>query len=280
MADTKIEWTDKVWNPVVGCTKVSQGCKNCYAERIYERFHHGSKFTDVHCYPFRLVEPRHWKKPARIFVNSMSDLFHKDVPDEFIYHVFKAMSETPWHTFQILTKRPERMYRLANKIRGMLPDRLNHVWLGVSVEDQKTADERLPWLFSTRATVRFVSCEPLLGPVDLSTWLFCCPRCGQRPMTGDISKWRFNGDLWEHHHDYPVGHIQVERDLLPLEWVIAGCESGPHARTADPNWFHSLRYQCRAAGVPFFLKQMTVDGKLVKMPELDGKIWKEFPKQN
>ncbi len=287
---TNIERTDETWNPVTGCTKVSQGCKNCYAERlapkvfagqtvpivIHEPAHNEQRgtrqriFTDVLTHPDRLDAPLHWKKPRRIFVNSMSDLFHEQVPDEFINFVFGVMAVAKQHTFQILTKRPERMlsymsgfrsrgfgvdhdtyaYRLAcmatNDSHGYCPalhkwsgpmERewpLHNVWLGVSVEDQATADERIMLLQQTPAAIRFLSCEPLLGPIDL------------RPHFG-------------HRHDEhcPVPCDQVAGDAFGkgIHWVIAGGESGPKARPSHPDWFRSLRDQCAAAGVPFFFKQ-------------------------
>ena len=233
---TKIEWTQETWNPVTGCTKVSQGCKHCYAERLFPRVYAktGRTFTDVRCHPERLDAPLHWKKPRRIFVNSMSDLFHEDVPLEFVDDVFRIMALADWHTFQVLTKRPERMraYLVSQPSQRVHTTDTEHiiytvpsrnVWLGVSVEDQASADERIPLLLQTPAAVRFLSCEPLLGPIDLSAHLGIAPN----------------------HDDL--------RGLL--NWVIAGGESGPKARPSHPDWFRSLRDQCAAAGVPFFFKQ-------------------------
>lgn len=176
---TKIQWTDETWNPVTGCTKVSQGCKHCYAERVFPRAYAktGRCFTDVRTHPERLDQPLRWKKPRRVFVNSMSDLFHEDVPDEFIDKVWEIMANAPDHTFQILTKRPARMLAWTGGVDAgkwpmwLLPWPLPNVWLGVSVEDQATADERIPPLLRTAAAVRFISLEPCLGPVDLSKWL-------------------------------------------------------------------------------------------------------------
>lgn len=232
MGKTAIEWATDVWNPVTGCTKVSQGCKNCYAKALHDMRHTayqaGKTLPAQYAVPFETVQlhydrlslPRHWKRPRRIFVNSMSDLFHEDVPDEFIWHVFKAMSQAPQHIFMVLTKRAGRMPDVVNKIRSMLPDRLEHVWLGVSVEDQAAADERIPFLLQTRAAVRFLSCEPLLGPVNLRAFM--------RPSPG-----------WT-------------RDI---DWVIVGGESGPGARPMHPDWARSLRDQCQAAGTALFFKQ-------------------------
>jgi len=262
MADTKIEWTNGVWNPVTGCSKVSQGCKNCYAEGIAKRFFatgyppndDGSlrTFTDVRCHEDRLDIPLRWKKTRRIFVNSMSDLFHPDVPFGFISKVFAVMGLCSQHTFQVLTKRPERMLEyvlqakhrspgfteasvcMAHKVQGLTADQiaslqftagntwpLPNVWLGVSVEDQKTADERIPLLLQTPAAVRWVSAEPLLGPIE------------------------FRGS-WLNPTAQPAN---------PLGWVVVGGESGPGARPMHPDWARSLRDQCQAANVPFFFKQ-------------------------
>lgn len=235
MADkTGIEWTEATWNPVTGCTKVSAGCKHCYAERDWARLQHlpayaGRAFTDVATHADRLDQPLRWQRPRRIFVNSMSDLFHADIHDDFIGMVFRTMARAPQHTFQVLTKRPERMQFLMThpRMRGFVDDvapwPLPNVWLGVSVEDQEAADERIPLLLQTPAAVRWVSAEPLLGPVDLSSHLMClCGMCG--------------GDA-------------------PLRWVVVGGESGPKARPMHPQWARDLRDQCAAASVPFLFKQ-------------------------
>ena len=257
MQKSNIEWCDSVWNPVTGCSKVSAGCKNCYAETYAKRFWGERKFTDVRRYESKLDEPLRWKRPKRIFVNSMSDLFHEDVPSKFIADVFNTMAcatrecrhnnikyctEECWtgrpHTFLILTKRPERMLRFINEdiheIIGNWPGDyaintamdagawpLPNVWLGVSVEDQKTADERIPLLLQTPAAVRFLSAEPLLSEIDLNI-----------NSTPASVRW-ING----------------------LDWVICGGESGKSARPMHPGWIRSLRDQCKQANVPFFFKQ-------------------------
>lgn len=252
---TRIEWTDATWNPVTGCTKVSEGCDHCYAETIAHRFAGTAAYPngfDVTLRPERLDQPLRWRRPRRIFVNSMSDLFHKDVPDEYIARVFAVMALAPQHTFQVLTKRPGRMRSLFTSVDfwrtvgyicddagnpDVAPDRLHpapNVWLGVSVENQKWADVRIPELLATPAAVRFLSCEPLLGPVDLAPWLWE----GVKQPT-----------------DYGTG---VEYDVAPsyaLDWVIVGGESGAGARPMHPAWARSLRDQCTAAGVPFLFKQ-------------------------
>jgi protein gp37 len=156
---SRIEWTDATWNPVTGCTAVSAGCANCYARRIAQRFH-GPRGFDVTLHPNKLDLPRHWRKPRRVFVNSMGDLFHKDVPTAFILDVFRVMNECPQHTFQVLTKRPERMAELAPRL-AWTPN----IWAGVTVENQEAVG-RVSLLRSVPATVRFLSCEPLIGPID------------------------------------------------------------------------------------------------------------------
>ena len=259
-----IEWTrnpdgskGKAWNPVTGCTKVSQGCKHCYAEGIANRrLPHGGftdrPFTEVRCHPERLDIPLRWRKPQRVFVNSMSDLFHEDVPDSFIDQVFAVMALCPQHTFQVLTKRPERMREYASKLRerslevaqravwlgiwddpeaaaadtvsaldaGFAPN----VWLGVSVEDQATADERIPLLLETPAAVRWVSAEPLLEEVTIFS------------LDGPV--------------DVPDGAGS------PLHWVVVGGESGPGARPFGLPWATHLVDQCRAVGAACFVKQL------------------------
>ncbi|HSH41626.1 MAG TPA: phage Gp37/Gp68 family protein [Arenicellales bacterium] len=309
-----IEWTEATWNPVTGCTKVSQGCKHCYAERDWKRLaanptaraYFGRKFTDVQCHPERLDQPLRWRNPRRIFVNSMSDLFHEDVPKNFIDRVFAVMALSPQHTFQVLTKRPERMreylghggtcipigVRQAAEIMGLhdpgpMPIALPNVWLGVSVEDQTSADERIPPLLETPAAVRFLSCEPLLGPINL------CELPGASGIGRGLDA---------------LSNAGVDPGaLIPhaVDWVIAGGESGPRARPMHPDWVRSLRDQCQAAGVPFFFKQwgewapdcihdgpacaetprpspgkpgcMFRCGKKRAGRQLDGRIWDEAP---
>ena len=263
MGKTKIEWTATVnpdgtvtqgrtWNPTRGCALVSEGCRHCYAMKFAHRFSgagrpyeglteigpDGPRWTGkVVTLPDRLDEPRSWRKPSRIFVNSMSDLFHEDVPEEFIGHVFTTMFRCRQHTFQILTKRPAEMLDLIGNAEtrwgpfaeGHWP--LPNVWLGVSVEDQKTADERIPLLLQTPAAVRFVSYEPAIGPVEFD--------CGP----GKAGPHRYFSAEIDHPED------------ARIDWVICGGESGPGARPMHPDWARSARDQCVAAGVPFFFKQ-------------------------
>jgi protein gp37 len=272
MKSTNIEWTDATWNPIRGCSKVSDGCRNCYAEKVayrfsgagqpYEglmqiaKFDHSQpgmpirterrlpiwngniRFVEEH-----LLDPLRWKKPRRIFVNSMSDLFHENVTDEMLDRIFAVMALCPQHTFQVLTKRPERMYAYLEMIeeeRDMqcwanaalefdlgpfVADAirewewpLRNVWLGVSVENQPTADVRIPLLMKTPAAVRFISAEPLLGLIDFES----------------------------------VPCVNAET----LDWIIVGGESGPCARPFNIEWARSVVEQCAAARVACFVKQL------------------------
>jgi protein gp37 len=252
---TTIEWTRSddgtpgaTWNPVTGCTKVSPGCDHCYAETLAERFrgtpgHYYENGFDVQLRPDKLEEPLRWKKPRRVFVNSMSDLFHKDIPDEYIAQVFAVMAVASQHTFQVLTKRHARMRSLlssdtfidevfaASVEFGGESDwatsdwPLPNVWLGVSAENQQWADARIPVLLDTPAAVRFVSAEPLLGPINLDPW---------RNPDGTGSRGPADSRL---------------------DWVIAGGESGRGARPMHPDWARNIRDQCQRAGVAFLFKQ-------------------------
>ncbi len=210
-----IEWTDATWNPVTGCTKITRGCDNCYAERFAERF----RGTPGHPYedgfkltlrPERLAQPLAWKRPRRVFVNSMSDLFHKEIPTDFIDRVFDTMEAADRHVFQVLTKRSAlmRAYLRRRYGKGAAPA---HIWCGVSVEDRRAA-ARVRHLRTAPAAVRFLSIEPLLGPV------------------GDI-------------------------DLGGISWVIVGGESGPGARPMKERWVLDIRDACERERVDFFFKQ-------------------------
>jgi len=240
MGNTKIEWADAVWNPITGCTPVSEGCKNCYAKRMASRLR--GRFGYPEDDPFRpgtvhvdvLWEPEQWKKPRRVFVGSMGDLFHEAVPYSAIGPVLDRASRWTQHTFLLLTKRPDRMAAAISHLYGDNGPTRN-VWLGVSVENQARADERIPVLLQIPAAKRFVSLEPLLGPVDLSRWL--SPR--QRPIADG-----YGGDC-------APGWIT---DFTALDWVIVGGETGPGARPMHPDWVRSVRDQCVEAGVPFWFK--------------------------
>ncbi len=302
MGMTSIEWTDRTWNPVTGCSHVSAGCRNCYAEKIAERFRGTKAFPDgfdVTLHPDRLRDPLKWRKPGRIFVNSMSDLFHESVPFDFIDQVFLTMATALDHTFQVLTKRAARMveYFETSKHRTASHDwsritPLPNVHLGVSVENQMAAYARIPLLLQIPAAVRFLSCEPLIGRVDLceylGMWWNQSMKCFE--STGPM----FNRGGIEGLSRPGIG------------WVIAGGESGPGARPMFPDWGRSLRDQCQAAGVPFFFKQwgewapynggrdswkelsklenpkcmdtpLRRDGKKQAGRLLDGREWSEFP---
>ena len=307
MTDTSISWTDKTWNVTRGCRRVSPGCENCYAERQANRFAGpGGAYEGLikrtasgppHTVTARwngetrfavdhLADPLRWRKPCRIFVDSMSDLFYEGFTNEQIAAVFGVMAACPQHTFQVLTKRARRMREWFEWVASapvpfdglpvypdyvrqrqvccrhawMLPDSEArvarrepyglhpsddvlefqrgqwpppNVWLGVSVEDQERADERIPELLRTPAAVRFLSCEPLLSTVDLWAHLW-------EPADRDGTC-------------QPHNRFRVRPDAI--DWVIVGCESGPGARPCDVAWLRSLRDQCAAAGVAFFLKQ-------------------------
>jgi protein gp37 len=324
-----ITWTDETWNPTRGCSRVSEGCRNCYAERFAVRVPGYGPFVKltsvgplwtgkVELIPERLTAPLHWKKPRRVFVNSMSDLFHEALPDEAIDKVFAVMALCPQHTFQVLTKRPERMRKwfahgkqpgwthregwVLNEIKQRQPNRLTiqwplaNIWLGVSVEDQATADERIPLLLQTPAAVRFVSYEPALGPVDFTRFL--------------IPIYTVSGRRGKSQETAIALHqlaraAALENGIPLLDWIIVGGESGPHARPAHPEWLRAVRDQCQVAGVPFFFKQwgewwhddtQPVPDDLRRLPViekdganmyrvgkqaagalLDGREWREFP---
>jgi protein gp37 len=252
---SSIEWTDATWNPVTGCTKVSAGCAHCYAEAFAERWrgtpgHHFEKGFDLVLRPDRLELPLQWTKPRRIFVTSMGDLFHPDVPDSFIDQVFRVMVQAERHTFQLLTKRPDRLQRyMLNHYAGLKPP--PNIWLGTSVEDQATAANRVPQLAATIAAVRFLSCEPLLGPVTLRNVF--------RPQPARVA----TSGPWQAYK--------------AIDWVIVGGESGPDARPMDPAWARALRDEVTAAGVPFFFKQWGGVRKKLAGRELDGRTWDEMP---
>jgi protein gp37 len=271
MGKSHIEWTEYTWNPVTGCSRVSEGCRNCYAERMAKRLAGRCGYPEdnpfrVTVHPERLDDdksPFSIKRPSRIFVGSMTDLFHQDVPDTFLRSILHLIRECDWHTFMILTKRPERMRDFME-----VNDVVSNLLLGVSVEDQQIAEKRVPPLLETKAAWRFVSYEPALGPVDFSPY------------------------------------------LSGLDWIIAGGETGPGARPAHPDWFRAVRDRCIAADVPFFFKQwgewypnaidcaapdgigfnvphqfvgdtaMARMGRKAAGRRLDGRAWDEFPKRN
>ena len=245
---TKIEWAEETWSPVTGCTKVSAGCKNCYAERMARRL--GGRYGypqaphhfDVTLHPDRLEQPLHWKKPRTIFVCSMGDLFHGDVPAEFLFRVWQTMFMARDHTYLILTKRPERMRAFIDALAlhpGPHYQSRSNIWLGVSVENQETADERIPLLLQIPAAVWFVSLEPLLGEIDLGRYL---------------------GLLWEINDIGQGVWFKIPRregyiyPSVTLGGVIVGGETGHGARPMHPDWVWGIREQCQEAGAAFFFK--------------------------
>jgi len=237
-ASSKIEWTDATWNPVRGCSKVSPGCKHCYAETFSERFRgvkgHPFEFGfDLRLVPEKLGDPIRWSTPRRIFVNSMSDLFHEEVSDEYIEKVCRVMLAANWHTYQILTKRADRMQALLRtKLRAAA--KASHIWWGVSVENQQHGLPRIDLLRAAKVKVAFLSIEPLIE--DLG-----------------------------------------EFDLKGIHWAIVGGESGPRARPIEEAWVRSIRKQCRKAKVPFFFKQWGGVRKSTTGRTLDGRTYDEFP---
>lgn len=234
-----IEWTQATWNPVRGCTKISAGCKHCYAERFAERFrgvagHPYEQGFDVRLVPEKLTDPLTWHEPKTIFVNSMSDLFHPSVPDDYISKIFEVMKVARWHTFQVLTKRSERLSDLLSGRLRQAAD-CDHIWWGVTVENKREGLTRIQHLRCTPVPIRFLSIEPLLED---------------------------------------LGAI----DLRGLSWVIVGGESGPGARPMLKDWVLSLKEQCSAARVPFFFKQWGGVWKSRSGRSLQGKFYNEQPK--
>jgi protein gp37 len=296
---TKIQWTNETWNPLAGCSKVSDGCKNCYAIKDAVRLSEntnpkirakyegttkdGNNWTgkinlasdDV------LTQPLRWTRPRQIFVNSMSDLFHENVPDEWIDRIFAVIAMSAHHIFQILTKRPERMKEYFSKveerrtniggwIKGNFRQNVNdkdwaylttfpieNVWLGVSVENQKTADERIPLLLETPAAIRWLSCEPLLEEVDLTNLRIVYP----------VKLDALTGAFFSQN-----GAIITDKDVPEIgnkiDWVVVGGESGTNHRKCDVNWIRSIARQCHAVDVPVFIKQLggTVIGAIEDFP--------------
>ncbi len=280
MSDSKIEWTDKTWNPITGCSKISPGCKNCYAERMAKRLagRYGYDKDDpfkVTFHPNKLSEPLKWKRPSKIFVCSMGDLFHNDVPFDKIAAIFGVMAFCQSQTFMILTKRPERMLEFFSfPHRGEYQSNLNwwmneaclylpmestrgirrrpkpqnlplpNVWLGVTAENQEQADKRIPILLQIPAAVRFVSVEPMLGPINLKI-------LKQEPIN-------YGGDVIDSLEGIIYGcppHISSEHRGRKLNWVICGAETGPGKRHMELQWAIDLHEQCEKAGVPYFFKK-------------------------
>ena len=312
---SSIEWTDASWNPTRGCSRISPGCERCYAERTAARFvggtyaglvrlgKNGPRWTGrVMLVPDKLDEPLGWRRPRRIFVNSMSDLFHESLADDDIDRVMAVIALAPRHTFQVLTKRAarmraymsapglyERVLRRVGEVRtrrgkvgrdGIVtlahtdigvsnPTTWRHLWLGVSVEDQQRADERIPHLLATPAAVRWLSVEPLLGPVNLTRvdaaragWRSACS--DEAPIISAFARWQ----------EHPMRAKLADG----VDWVVVGAESGRGARPMDEAWVRALRDQCVGAGVAFFYKQRLEGKRKVPLPTLDGRQWMEFPR--
>ncbi len=251
-----IEWTDATWNPTTGCTRVSAGCDHCYAEVLSRRLlartyrarlpvvdtpeNRRDPFA-VRIWPDRLGAPAKWKESRRVFVNSMSDLFHHEVPENFVRDCFLVMLDVDRHVYQVLTKRPARASRFVDRNADLFPHGLpGHIWIGTSVEDQ-SVDYRVRHLLAVPAAVRFLSCEPLIGPLDLGAFM--------NGVTG------YDG----------------------LHWVIVGGESGIGARPMEEGWARMLRDQCLASRVPFFFKQWGGRTPKAGGRELDGVTWDEYP---
>ena len=240
MSRSAIEWTEVTWNPVTGCTKISRGCDNCYAERFAERWrgiagHPYEQGFDLRHWPARLDQPTRWRKPRRVFVNSMSDLFHKQVDRSFIDEIFETMESVDRHIYQLLTKRSSLMRNyLQERYAGSIAP--EHIWCGVSVEDE-TAVSRIEHLRSCPASIRFLSMEPLLGPVS-------------------------------------------NLELAGISWVIVGGESGPNARPMRPEWVQDIRDCCTREGVPFFFKQWGGHTPKSGGRQFEGEEHNDMPKQH
>lgn len=281
MSKTNIEWSEQTWNPTVGCSEVSAGCRECYAAKMayrlaamgQEDYKGLTKKLDngrtvwtgeVRTLQKRLSIPFKNKKPTVYFVDSMSDLFHEEIGFLSIDAVFRVMNDADWHTFQVLTKRPERalqFYEWKRAQFGGIPWQSKpHVQIGVSVEDQKAADKRIPLLLQIPADVRFLSCEPLLGPVGLTKYLW----------TGE----------WLPSYNDPDNQFSKEpmEPIGGLQWVITGGESGPQARACKTEWMQEIVEQCKAAAVPVFVKQLgKILAKQLKASDAKGGNINDFP---
>lgn len=296
---TGIEWTDATWNPIRGCSRVSEGCRNCYAESVANRFKgegqpyegliaKGGQWNgNIKFASHLLDQPLRWTRPRRIFVNSMSDLFHPNVGFDLVAAIFAVMHAASHHTYQILTKRPDRMLEYFNhwkyiigQPQWMLPP---NIWLGVSVEDQATADERIPLLLEAPANTCWISAEPLLGPLSIENYLSTC--CDHEDAN--------------HEPDTNALICRKCEEAQYLDWVVVGGESGKSARPMQLDWVRSLRDQCTAAETPFLFKQwgeyapnwfnddagnynggpiwMDRMGKKSAGRMLDGRTWDQYP---
>ena len=284
--NTKIEWAEASWSPIIGCSKVSPGCTNCYAERManrivgmeYKQIYSGIPTTKIPTkYNYvmgsgkwngktffvesALEKPTKWKKPRTIFVCSMGDLFHESVPFEWIDKVVDVMVECRRHTFLLLTKRPEvlKAYSEYN-----MSEAIPNIWLGVTCENQEQADKRIPILLQIPAAKRFVSIEPMLSEVNL------------RELRPPYSNLVYDSILGRKYNNYQQSDWYADT-YGKLDWVLVGSESGPCKRPMDIEWVRHLRNQCVEFEIPFFFKQMYDGNKKITMPELDGRIWNQMP---
>lgn len=239
---SKIEWTEATVNPVVGCTKIRPdgGCKNCYAKRLFPRVHPGKKFENVEFVPEKLDQLKRWKKSRLIFLGSMGDIFHESLSSRDVHRILDAVRDTGQHLYQILTKRPHRALEILRTRTAY--DDMRNMWIGVSVEDQTSAERSIHPLhfMPDRIPVRFISIEPMIAPVDLELAMF-------------------------------------QKELHGIDWVIVGGESGPKKRPMDENWVRKIRDQCANSKIPFFYKQRFEGNKKISCPKLDGAVHNEYP---
>lgn len=316
MSVTTIEWTKRpgtigeTWNPTTGCNKVDRGCKHCYAETMHKRLRamgqakYAAPFLDGAVgHIDTLTIPLSWTKPRTVFVNSMSDLFHKDLPFTFILEVMHTIQTTPQHTYLVLTKRPERALEFWAWMQGQMPDGRwdppRNLWMGTSANDQASANVRVPILLNLKGVLRFLSYEPATGPLDLTQIEGTLHERMGKPRINALAGLKYSG-------------YDIDRDNPRLHWVICGGESGPKAVPMHPAWARKVRDDCKAAGVPFFFKQygawapitylnaegvpavrftseknvftftepgqnMIKVGKNKSGHELDGQVWQQFP---
>jgi protein gp37 len=283
MNKTGIEYCDYTWNPIIGCSHCSPGCDNCWAEKMACRIYGLSKSDinkrayasvlkfngdkpigwngNVHLILERLQEPLKVKKPSRIFVCDMGDLFHPKVEHEQRLKIFDAMADADQHTYLLLTKRISEAYKFFQLVEDWDAEEWPNVWLGVTVCNQQEAEDKIPILLQIPAAKRFVSVEPMLKKIYLETDWF-----------GFLTGWEISAARDRYGEPY---QLPTEK----LDWVICGCESGDNRRPTKIEWVESLRDQCVLAKVPLFLKQLETNEKVIKMPKLDGKIWDQVPEE-
>lgn len=287
---TKIEYVTDSWNPVIGCSQISPGCDNCYAIKMASRINNmmpeksryknivrDGKWTGEISLSYQtIMQPYHWKKPRRVFVCDMGDLFFEKIHYSMIYGIISTIARNPVHTFLILTKRPKRMKEFFSRFSPDIKTYLNtlnipwpipNLWLGVTAENQQMAEYRIPLLLKTPAIKRFVSYEPALGPLDLT-------KLETLDISGTIMINALKGTSWYKDLDTNRYDIPVNKP----DWIICGCESGPGHREMKTEWARSVKNQCEKYNIPFFLKQVYMGHKLIKMPQLDGTIYNQIPR--